>query len=104
MAYFALFYEADSDFVTRRTPHREEHLKLAQDSFRRGELVLAGALAEPVDRALLIFRADSPEPARAFAENDPYVRHGVVKRWEVRPWNVVIDAIPATAASASEGR
>jgi uncharacterized protein YciI len=101
MAYYALLYYADGDFVERRAPHREEHLKLAVDAHRRGELLLAGALTEPLDRALLVFQGDSPEIARSFAERDPYVRSGVVKRWEVRPWMVVVGggAVPPLATS-----
>lgn len=90
MAYYALLYYADGDFVEQRAPYREEHLKLAVAAHKRGELVLAGALTEPLDRALLVFRGESAEIARSFAENDPYVRNGVVKQWEVRPWTVVV--------------
>lgn len=101
MAYYALLYYADGDFVERRAPYREEHLKLAVEANKRGELLLAGALTEPLDRALLVFQGDSPEIARSFAENDPYVRSGVVNRWEVRPWMVVVGggAVPPLATS-----
>jgi uncharacterized protein len=98
MAYYALLYEAGTDFVERRTPYREEHLKLAQAAYGRGELVLAGALGEPVDRALLVFRGESPEAARAFAQADPYVRSGLVKKWEVNPWKVVVGGDAAAVA------
>jgi uncharacterized protein YciI len=100
MAYYALLYYADGDFVERRTPYRQEHLERAVAAHQRGELVLAGALAEPLDRALLVFRGESPEVARSFAEHDPYVRSGIVKRWEVRPWMVVVggDTVPPLAA------
>jgi uncharacterized protein YciI len=99
MAYYALLYYVDGDFVERRAPYREEHLKLAVDAHKRGELLLAGALAEPLDRALLVFQGHSPEAARSFAENDPYVRSGIVKRWEVRLWMVVVGggAVPPLA-------
>jgi len=90
MGYYALFYEVVDDFVERRGAFREEHLKLADEANRRGQLVLAGALAEPADGALLIFRGNDPTAASAFAENDPYVRNGLVKHWEVRPWTVVV--------------
>lgn len=103
MAYYALFYQADGDFVARRTPYREEHLKMAQDAYARGELVLAGALAEPVDRALLIFRGNSPDVAKNFAKADPYVRNGVVRHWEVRPWTVVIGGEATPAVKAAPG-
>ncbi|HEV3421302.1 MAG TPA: YciI-like protein [Candidatus Acidoferrum sp.] len=92
MGYYALFYHVVDGFVERRTAFRAEHLAHARHAANRGELVLAGALAEPADTALIVFRGDSPEAAKAFAEKDPYVRNGLVQRWEVRPWNVVIGA------------
>jgi uncharacterized protein len=90
MGYYALFYEVVDNFVERRAPFREEHLKLADEANRRGELVLAGALAEPADGALIIFRGEDSTTASGFAEKDPYVRNGLVKHWEVRPWTVVV--------------
>lgn len=90
MTYFALFYEVVDDFVARRTAYREEHLRLAREAHGRGELVLGGALADPADRALLIFRAVDRSVVEEFARNDPYVTNGLVTRWEVRPWSVVI--------------
>jgi len=40
--------------------------------------------------ALLVFRGETPAVAEGFARADPYVRHGCVTRWKVRPWTVVI--------------
>ena len=90
MKYFALIYHVVDDYVARRAAFREQHLRLAQEAHRRGELVLGGAFADPVDRALLIFRAADRAVAEDFARNDPYVLNGLVTRWEVRPWTVVI--------------
>jgi uncharacterized protein YciI len=90
MAYFVLFYEVIDDFAVRRTAFREEHLRLAREAHARGEVVLAGALADPPDRALIVFRCHEKSVAEAFARRDPYVSNGLVKRWEVRPWNVVV--------------
>jgi uncharacterized protein len=89
MAYYALFYDVVDEFVAHRTPYRGEHLALVRAAHQRGEIVLAGALAEPVDRALLIFRVADRQIVEEFAKNDPYVTGGLVKRWEVRPWTVV---------------
>jgi len=89
--YYALFYdEVVDDFVNRRTPFRTEHLGMAKESHARGELQLAGALADPADGALLIFRSESPAVAEEFAKNDPYVRNGLIKKWRVRTWTVVV--------------
>jgi uncharacterized protein YciI/heme-degrading monooxygenase HmoA len=89
MPYFAVFYEVVDDFVARRTAFRESHLSNVSESYARGELVLAGALAEPADRALLVFNAQDKNVVETFVQNDPYVLSGLVKKWEIRPWNVV---------------
>ena len=90
MNYYALEYDVVDDYVERRAAFREEHLGIARESFDRGELILAGALGDPVDGALLVFRGDDPSVAEQFAKNDPYVVNGLVTHWRVRPWNVVI--------------
>ena len=90
MAYFAMIYDLVDDYMARRGAFREEHLKMAADAHTRGELLLGGAFADPPDRALMIFRADDSKVAESFARNDPYVLNGLVKHWEVRPWNAVI--------------
>src|SRR5438046_2075590 len=94
MNYFALFYNVIDDFVARRASFRQEHLRLATEAHERGELLLAGALADPADRALLIFYAEDQSVAERFAQNDPYVRQGLVKTWTVRPWTVVVGNEP----------
>lgn len=95
MPYFALFYETVDDYVARRAEFRARHLDAAREAHARGELLLAGALDDPVDRALLIFRAPDKSAVEEFARRDPYVRGGLVRRWEVRPWTVVIGNDPA---------
>ena len=94
MPYFALFYDVVDDFEERRAPYRETHLRLAQEAHGRGEILLAGALGMPPDRALLIFRASDASIADAFARADPYVVNGLVTRWEIQPWAVVIGNHP----------
>jgi uncharacterized protein YciI len=88
--YWLLLYDVVDDYIERRAPLRDAHLALARAAFDRGEMVLAGALADPADGAVLVFRADSPDVASEFARNDPYVKQGVVTAWRVRRWSVVI--------------
>ena len=88
--HYLLLYDVVADYVERRAEFRAEHLALARAAFDRGELVLGGALADPVDAAVLVFRGDSPAPAEAFSRADPNVRNGLVTRWRVRAWNTVI--------------
>jgi uncharacterized protein YciI len=96
MAYYALFYEVVDDFIARRGAYRDEHLHLAREARVRGELVLAGALADPADGALIVFQGESPAAAEAFARLDPYVKNGLVSKWKVRNWTVVVGNEPRT--------
>jgi uncharacterized protein YciI len=88
--HYLLFYDVVEGYTERRKPFRAAHLAHANEAVARGELVLGGALADPVDAAVLLFRAPSRQPAERFAERDPYVRNGLVKSWRVREWTTVI--------------
>ncbi len=94
--HFLLFYEVADDYVARRAPFRDAHLQKGWEAVRRGELLLGGALADPVDVAVLLFQGDSAEVAEKFARADPYVIHGAVKRWYVRQWTTVVGRDAAT--------
>lgn len=88
--HYVVIYETVDGYVEKRVPYRAGHLAYADEAHARGELVMAGALADPADTALLVFRADSPAVAEEFARNDPYVKAGLIRKWTVRPWTVVI--------------
>jgi uncharacterized protein YciI len=88
--YWILFYDVVEDYVERRRPLRDRHLELARRAHERGDLVLAGALANPADGAVLVFKAPSAVVAEQFASEDPYVREGLVTGWRVRQWTVVV--------------
>lgn len=90
MPYYTLSYEVVDDYVEQRGQYREQHLSIAQLAYERGDLVLAGALGDPPDSALLVFRGPDESIAEDFARNDPYVVNGLVTHWQVKPWHVVI--------------
>ena len=94
--HYLLMYDVAPDYLTRRGEFRGAHLALGWAAHERGELVLGGALADPVDGAVLLFRGDSPAVAERFAESDPYVTNGLVRSWRVRPWTTVIGDDAAT--------
>jgi uncharacterized protein len=100
--YHLLEYALVDDYVERRASFRAEHLALAGASQNRGELVLAGALADPVDRAVLVWRADDRAVVETFVERDPYVRNGLVTSWTIRPWTVVVGDRPAAEIPHAE--
>lgn len=88
--HYLLMYDLAPDYLERRGEFRDEHLTLAWEAEERGEIVIAGALAEPADGAVLLFVGDSPAAAERFARADPYVIHGLVQAWRVRPWTTVV--------------
>ena len=94
--HFMLIYDVGPEFIQRRAQFRQEHLALAWKAAEVGQLLLAGALEEPTEQALLLFESDSPQAATAFAEADPYVRHGLVTRWRVKRWNTVVGSSAAS--------
>jgi uncharacterized protein len=90
MKHFLLIYEVVADYVERRAAFRNEHIALARAAKANGDLFLAGALANPVDGAVLLFKGETPAAAEAFANADPYVRNGLVTKWRVREWTTVV--------------
>lgn len=90
MKHFLLFYDYVADVLERRPQFRGAHLKHAWTAAERGELVVAGALVEPVDGAVLLFTGEDMKVAEDFARADPYVTGGLVERWHVREWTTVV--------------
>ena len=88
--HYLLFYDAVENYEEQRKPFRAAHLKHARDAVARGELVLGGGLANPVDGSVLLFRGYSPTVAENFAKSDPYVLNGLIKVWRVREWTTVV--------------
>jgi len=88
--HYLLFYDVAPDYLTRRVEFRADHLRLAWEAAERGELVLGGALADPVDGAVLLFQGDSAAVAERFVASDPYVRNGLVAQWRIRAWTTVV--------------
>lgn len=87
--HYLLMYDLAPDYLERRAALRSQHLDLAWRSHEAGDLLLAGALGDPVDAAILLFQGDGPEAAEKFAQADPYVTNGLVTAWRVRPWTTV---------------
>jgi hypothetical protein len=90
--YYLLIYKTVDDYVNKRAPYRAEHLGYAEAAHARGELFMGGALAEPADAAVMIFKTGSRAAVEDFARDDPYVKAGLIVEWSVRPWTVVIGA------------
>jgi uncharacterized protein len=73
--HYLLFYDVVGDYVIRRQPLRAAHLAHARPFVERGELILGGALADPIDGAVLLFCGETPDAALTLASADPYVQN-----------------------------
>lgn len=93
--HYLLIYDLADDYFGRRHEDGGEHMRLAWEAFDRGEMVLGGALIEPLDQGIYIFKGDSPAVAEQFAQRDSYVRRGFVRSWKVRPWLTTIGDLAA---------
>jgi uncharacterized protein len=94
--HYLLCYDLAPDYLERRAQYRDEHLQLAWEAQERGEIIVAGALSDPADMAVLMFQGESPAVAERFAKADPYVIHGLVTAYRVRQWNTVVGDGAAT--------
>jgi uncharacterized protein len=100
--YYLLIYKTVDNYIERRAPYREQHLAHCNAAKERGELLMAGALADPADAAILVFRTSDRSIVEAFARNDPYVKAGIIKEWSVRPWTVVIGGSATPSGTAQK--
>ena len=93
--HYILFYELAENYLSRRPQFRDAPLAKAWRESELGNLVLGGALADPADRAVLVFQGSSSADAEEFAKSDPYVKNGLVKHWYVREWTTVVGDLAA---------
>jgi len=101
--HYLLFYDVVENYAERRVPFRTAHLAHARQAVERGELVLGGAFANPIDGTVLLFKGNSPAAAEAFATADPYVVNGLVTKWRVREWTTVVGELAENPLPRSSG-
>lgn len=89
--YFILTYETIEGYVEKRKPFREEHLSLLTKELENKHVILGGALEDPADKAVIIWNVKDKKTIEDFVSNDPYVQNGLISKYEIRPWNVVIN-------------
>lgn len=91
--YHVLQYTYVPDILERRDPYRAEHLQGAKDMAAERKIVMAGALTDPVDGAIFVFRNVGRDEIEAFVKKDPYVVNGLVPEYHIRPYMVVADSL-----------
>ncbi len=90
--HYMLFYDYTDDYMERRHVYRDVHLAGAKEAADRGELIMAGGFTELPFGAALVFKVEDPAIIERFVESDPYVQNGLVRKWTIRPWTVVVGA------------
>jgi len=89
--YYILFYHTIDDYVEKRKPYRGEHIKLLKIELQKKHVILGGALNDPADQAVIIWQVNDKKIIEDFVASDPYVKNGLISKYEIRSWNVVID-------------
>ncbi len=64
-----------------------EHVTTSTQLHERGELLMAGAFLDHPDEPVRTMGVlNSYDTARQYAENDPFVKAGLVTDWHIREW------------------
>lgn len=90
--HYLLSYQLAENYLERRAEFRTAHLALAWQAAEQGDLILGGAVGEPVESALLLFEVDDVSKVEHFAQADPYVVNGLVLSYRILPWHTVAGA------------
>ena len=81
-------YESGDNVAELAPRYFPEHQAWFLEFHERGTLLMVGPFANPRDGAMSVFT--TREAAEEFVAGDPFVRHGVVRSWEIREWNEVL--------------
>jgi uncharacterized protein YciI len=97
--WYAIISEDVEDSLDRRASARPEHLARMNSLVDEGRLLIAGPhpavdSLEPGDAgftgSLIVAEFDSLEDAKAWADDDPYVKAGVYASVTVKPFKKVL--------------
>ena len=83
---YVLLYESADNVLETAPVHYPAHSERLQEFAQRGTLQMVGPFGDPQkEGSMAIFTAR--EAAEEFVEDDPFVKNGVVRSWEIREWN-----------------
>jgi len=89
--YYLLFYGKAPDYAGRQKPLESLHRAYVEKPVAEADLIFGDRWkTRQTDRPSCFSRRTSAAAVEAFAENDPYVKHGIVVNWRVRKWDVVV--------------
>jgi len=83
---YVLLYESADDVLGKAPLQMAAHQERGRQFHDRGQLLMYGPFGNPQEQgSMSIFR--SREAAEEFANGDPFVVNGLVRRWEIREWH-----------------
>ena len=83
---FVVLYESADNVAAKAPPVFPAHKARLDEFHARGELLMVGMFGDPqAEGSMAIFR--TREGAEEFVADDPFVRTGDVKSWQIRQWN-----------------
>src|SRR5206468_10212796 len=80
----------DRSMSTREQPLWNEHAAFIDQLVAEGFVLMGGPLVDE-GGAMLIVNADDENEVREKLENDPWIKHGVLKLEGVKRWLIFID-------------
>jgi hypothetical protein len=86
---YVLLYESADDVATKAPEHFPAHHARLMEFHARGELLMVGPFGDAQTQGSMGIFA-TREGAEAFVRDDPFVRNGVVRAWEIRDWNEIL--------------
>ena len=86
---YVVLYESADDVAVKARAHFAAHKARLDEFHRRGEILMIGTFGDPQTQgSMAIF--PTRETAETFVADDPFVVHGVVRRYEIREWNEIL--------------
>jgi uncharacterized protein len=86
---YVVLYEPADDVLERAPEYMPAHSARIREFHERGDILMVGTFGDPRrEGSMAIF--PTREAADAFVAGDPFVVHGLVRRWELRQWNEVL--------------
>jgi uncharacterized protein YciI len=83
---YVVLYESADDVASKAPAHFPAHAEWYQQFVEAGTLVMIGAFEDPQSQgSMAVFT--TREAAEKFVADDPFLKNGVVKSYEIRGWN-----------------
>jgi uncharacterized protein len=81
-----LEYIPDKEKIASVRPSHRQYLTGLRE---KGQLVICGPFTDDAG-GLIVYDADSPAAVETILKGDPFYTNGIIAKYQVRPWKVVM--------------